>query len=108
MPSTTIARGNAISTFYIAPSLTPASVATVTTAAQTFNVPGLQTTDIVNVIGYQGSQTAGIIIAEADCLTAGVVTIQFGNVTAGSVTPAAGTYIVQVVRPEGSLPVTAV
>lgn len=108
MPSTTIARGNSLSTFYIAPSITPAAVATVTTAAQTFNVAGLQTTDIVQVIGYQGSQTAGIIIAQADCLTAGVLTIQFGNVTAGSVTPAAGVYVIQIVRAEGPLPVTAV
>ena len=108
MPSTTIARGNSLSTFYIAPSITPSAVATVTTAAQTFNIPGLLTTDIIQVIGYQGSQTTGIIIAEADCLTTGVLTIQFGNVTAGSVTPAAGVYVLQIVRAEGPLPVTAV
>lgn len=109
MSSTTINRGNVLSTTYIAINITPASVATVTTAAQTFNVPGLQTTDIVTVVGYNGTQTAGIIIAEADCLTAGVLTIQFGNVTGGSVTPAAGYYTIQVVRPENlPLPATAV
>ena len=108
MPSTTIARGNSLQTFYIAPSLTPVAVATVTTAAQTFNIPGLLTTDIVSIIGYNGTQTAGITIAEADCLTAGVLTIQFGNVTAGSVTPAAGPYTIQIVRSDGPLPVTAV
>jgi len=108
MPSSTIARGNALSTFYIAPSLTPAAVATITTAAQTFTIPGLQTTDIVSVIGFNGTQTAGIIIAEADCLAANVLTIQFGNVTAGSVTPAAGVYTIQIVRSDGPLPVTAV
>lgn len=108
MPSTTIARGNSLSTFYIAPSLTPVSVAANTTAAQTFNVPGLQTTDIVSVIGLNGSQIAGIVICEADCLTAGVLTIQFGNLTAAGVVPTAGVYTLQIVRAEGPLPVTAV
>ena len=52
MSSTTITRGNSHETFYIQPSLTPVSVAANTTAVQTFSVPGLQTTDIVTVIGY--------------------------------------------------------
>lgn len=108
MPSTTIARGNALQTFYVAPSLTPSSVSANTTAAQTFTLPGLQTTDIVSVIGLNGSQTAGIIIAEADCLTAGVLTIQFGNCTASGATPASGVYTLQIVRSDGPLPATAV
>ena len=108
MPSTTIARGNSLQTFYVAPSITPSAVSAATTAVQTFTLPGLLTTDIVNVVGFNGSQTAGIIIAEADCLAAGVLTIQFGNVTAGSVTPAAGVYTLQVVRSDGPLPATAV
>ena len=108
MSSTTITRGNSHETFYIQPSLTPSSVATAITASQTFSVPGLQTTDIVSVIGYNGTQTNGIIIAEADCLTANVLSIQFGNVTAGSVTPAAGVYTIQVTRLEGPAPTTAV
>ena len=109
MPSTTIARGNAISTFYIAPTLTPAQVLTAVSPAQTFNVPGLQTTDQVIVIGYNGTQTSGIVVAEADCLTAGVISIQFANITGGTLTPAAGVYTIQVVRPENfPLPATAV
>ena len=108
MPSTTIARGNSLSTFYIAPSLTPAAVLTVVSPAQTFNVPGLQTTDIINVLGVVGAQTSGIVITEADCLTAGVLTIQFGNFTAGTLTPTAGVYYIQIVRADGPLPVTAV
>ena len=108
MSSTTIARGNAISTFYIAPTLTPVAVLTAVSPAQTFNVPGLLTTDIIIVIGYNGTQTSGIIIAEADCLTAGVLSIQFGNITAGTLTPTAGVYTIQIVRAEGALPVTAV
>jgi len=108
MPSTTIARGNALSTFYIAPSLTPVAVTTLSSAAQTFNIPGLLTTDIINVIGLNGSQITGIVIAEADCLTAGVLSIQFANITAGTVTPTAGVYTIQIVRSDGPLPVTAV
>ena len=108
MSSTTITRGNSHETFYIQPNLTPVSVAANTTAAQTFSVPGLQTTDIVVVLGLNGSQIAGIIIAEADCLTAGVLSIQFGNVTASPVVPTAGVYTIQVTRLEGPAPVTAV
>ena len=85
MPSTTLARGNALQTFYIGPSLTPAAVATATTAAQ----------------------TAGVFIADARCSADNTLSIQFGNVTAGSLTPTAGTYIVDVIRFEGPLPTTA-
>ena len=108
MSSTTITRGNSHETFYIQPSLTPVAVAANTTAAQTFSIPGLQTTDIVVVLGLNGSQIAGIVVAEADCLTANVLTIQFANVTAASVTPTAGVYTIQVTRLEGPAPVTAV
>jgi len=108
MSSTTITRGNSHETFYIQPNLTPVSVAANTTAAQTFSVPGLQTTDIVVVLGLNGTQIAGIIIAEADCLTANVLSIQFGNVTASPVVPTAGVYTIQVTRLEGPAPVTAV
>ena len=59
MSSTTITRGNALETFYIAPSITPASVASYTTAVQTFNIPGLLTTDIILAIGAQGTAGAG-------------------------------------------------
>ena len=108
MSSTTITRGNSHETFYIQPSLTPTAVAANTTAAQTFSVPGLQTTDIVVVLGLNGSQIAGIVVAEADCLTVNVLTIQFGNLTAAPVTPTAGVYTIQVTRLEGPAPVTAV
>jgi len=108
MSSTTVTRGNSHETFYITPSLTPAQVALNTTAAQTFSVRGLQTTDFVTVIGYQGTQTAGIIVAEADCLTANVLSVQFGNCATASATPASGLYAVQVTRLEGPAPSTAV
>ena len=108
MSSTTITRGNSHETFYISPTLTPAAVSAAITAAQTFTVPGIQTTDIVKVFGVAGAQTAGIFIVEADASAANTLSIQFGNVTAGSLTPAAGVYTIQIVRAEGPLPVSAV
>ena len=108
MSSTTVTRGNSHETFYIAPTLTPSAVSAQTTSNQTFNVPGLQTTDIIVPQGYIANQTSGVFIVEADCLTAGVLTVQFGNFTAGSVTPAAGQYDFQIVRTEGPTPPNAV
>ena len=107
MPSTTIARGNAISTFYIAAPLVPTAVSG-TGATQTYSVPGLQTTDIIYVIGVIGLQTSGVVAAEADCLTAGILSVQWINATGSSATPATGSYALQIIRPEGSLPTTAV
>jgi len=111
MPSTTIARGNALSTFYISPTFSNASntLAANTTSAVTYTVPGLLTTDLIVVQGVVGNQTAGVFIAEADCLTNNVLTIQYGNLTANaSAVPASGQYIIQITRAEGPLPVTAV
>jgi hypothetical protein len=108
MPSTTIARGNAINTFYIQPSLTPVAVLTAVSPAQTFALPGLLTTDIIRVVGLSGAQTSGIVTAQAYCAAANVLTIQFGNITAGTLTPAAGAYSIEIIRLEGPAPVTAV
>jgi len=110
MSSTTVTRGNAHETFYVVPTLdnTSNSLAANTTTSVTYSLPGLQTTDFVTVLGYQGTQTAGIIVAEADCLTANVLSVQFGNCATASATPASGLYAVQVTRLEGPAPSTAV
>ena len=109
MPSTTISRGNVLSQTYIAPSLTPVAVAAYTTAAQTFNIAGLLTTDIVQYVGLQGNQTAGVTGAECDVLTNGVLTVAFINTTAASVTPTSGLYVFCITRCENlPLPTTAV
>jgi len=107
MPSTTIARGNALSTFYISAPLVPTAVSG-TGATQTYSVAGLQTTDIIQIIGVIGAQTSGVAAAEADCFTAGVLSVQWINATGSSATPATGNYAIQIIRPEGSLPATAV
>jgi len=109
MPSTTLSRGNVLTQIYIGPSLTPVSVAAYTTAAQTFNIAGLQTTDIVQYVGLAGAQTAGVTGAECDVLTPGVLTVAFINSTAGALVPAAGIYVFCVTRAENlPLPTTAV
>lgn len=107
MPSTTIARGNAISTFYVSAPLVPTAVAS-SGATQTYSLPGLQPSDIIQIIGVIGAQTSGVTAAEADCFTAGVLSVQWINATGSSATPATGSYAIQIIRPEGSLPTTAV
>jgi hypothetical protein len=107
MSSTTITRGNVRETFIIGPTLAPAAVASYTSAVQTFNVPGLLSTDFVQTIGAVGVQTAGILPGESDCYTNGVLSIQFLNVTNASATPAQGVYAVSVTRVEGPLPTNA-
>ena len=106
MPSTTILRGNILNYFLIQPTLTPAAVAANTTAAQSFTVPGLLTTDVLTVSPI-GAQTTGIIIANDYVSAANTLTIQFGNLTASSATPAAGSYLIEVIRADGPIPATA-
>jgi len=71
-------------------------------------MPGLQTGDIIKVFGFNGAQTLGILIGEADCFNANVLSIQFANVTGGTLTPQAGVYSIQITRLEGPAPTTAV
>jgi hypothetical protein len=107
MSSTTVTRGNVRETFIIGPTLAPAAVSAYTSAVQTFNVPGLLTTDLVQTIGAVGVQTAGILPGESDCYTNGVLSIQFLNVTNASATPAQGVYAISVTRVEGPIPANA-
>ena len=54
MSSTTIARGNILEQFVIAPTLTPTALTTSSTQSlQTFAIPGLLSTDIVTLLQYQ-------------------------------------------------------
>jgi hypothetical protein len=108
MSSTTVTRGNSHETFYTGPTLAPTAVTAYTSAVQTFNVAGLQTTDIIQVTGAVAVQTAGMTPGEADCYTDGVLSLQFLNATGSTATPAQGVYILQITRLEGPLPTTAV
>lgn len=76
--------------------ITPASVATVTVAEQTFTVTGLTTADtvvvntaaIANAVGI-----AGVRVSAADTLA-----VRFVNPTAGALTPTAGTWTILAFR----------
>jgi hypothetical protein len=107
MSSTTISRGNILEQFVIAPTLTPVALTTSSTQSlQTFAIAGLQSSDIVTFLQYQGNQTSNIIISNCDVASAGVLTVQFQNTSgaATAITPASGVYDFKVHRVEG-LPV---
>ena len=105
MPSTTVTRGNVLSTTIIGPALIPAATAAYTSAVQTFNIPGLLTTDVIQSVGAVGLQTAGIVIGECDCYNNGVLSVQFLNVTAASATAISGIYYFMVSRLDGTAPI---
>lgn len=93
-----IIQGNVKAQWVVTKSLTPAEVATITTAEQTFSVPGVLLGDAVRVSppGHQ----AGVVAAAARVTAADTVGITFVNPTAGNVTPTAGNYLFVVTRPE--------
>lgn len=77
--------------------INPASVATITTAEQTFTLAGLKTTDFVVV--SKPTLTAGLGIAGARVSAADTLAITFVNPTAGSVDAGSETYRVLILRP---------
>lgn len=79
-----------------APSLTPASVATIVVAEQTFTVTGLTTDDVV-VVNPPAISTA-VGLAGARVSAANTLAIRFVNPTAGALTPTAGVYTVLAFR----------
>jgi len=83
--------------------LTPASVATNTTAEQTFTVPGLGAGDVVVV--WKPTLQAGLGLIQARVSAANTLAITFGNFTASPIVPTAGEqYILWQGRPESGTP----
>ena len=78
----------------LAVALTPVAVATVTTAEQIFDVPGVLASDFISV--NPAAATAGVGIVGARASADGQIGITYVNPTAGSLTPAAGTYLIKV------------
>jgi hypothetical protein len=99
-----IQNGNAQGCFLLQATLTPAEVATITTAEQTFTVSTLKTSDIVMVTSP--SHVAGVALANARVSAANTLALTFVNPTAGGVTPAAGVYKIVVMRPENGVAAT--
>lgn len=89
--------GNVKAVYLVTVSLSPASVATITTAEQTFTVPGVLVGDAVSVSppGHQ----AGVVAAACRVTAADTVGVTFVNPTAGGVVPTAGNYLFRVTRP---------
>lgn len=104
--STLLPRGNINRLFALAPTLTPVAVATITTAEQTFTVPGLAVGDVVVCVQRPNNTPAGVGITNTRVSAANTLALTFVNPTAGSVTPGAGVYSIVVARPEtpGALP----
>ena len=78
--------------------ITPAAVATITTAEQTFTVTGVKLAWRATVIACAPSLVAGVAIATARISADDTVAITFVNPTAGNVTPVAGEYRFTVFR----------
>ena len=76
--------------------ITPAAVATITTAEQTFTCTGVKLARRGTVIVCAPSLVAGVAIATARISADDQIAITFVNPTAGNVTPVAGEYRVTV------------
>lgn len=77
-------------------SLTPAAVATIVAAKQTFTVAGLKVGDSVVPLSNPNATAAALCGAEVSA--ANTLRLTFVNPTAGSVTPTAGTYTFLVIK----------
>lgn len=92
MPTvTSVAQGSLVSL-----SLTPASVATIVAAKQTFTVSGLKVGD--SVVALSNPNTTAAALCGAEVSAADTLRLTFVNPTAGSVTPTAGTYTFLVIK----------
>jgi hypothetical protein len=80
----------------ISASLTPASVATITVAAQTLTLTGVAAGDFVVCISNPITNAVGITGTQATA--ANTISMSFVNPTAGALVPTAGTYIFLVGR----------
>jgi hypothetical protein len=99
--------GNIQSSFILTLTLTPVAVATITSAEQTFTIPGLQVGDQVTVTP-NFAVTNLVDIVAARVTAANTLGISFQNGTAGSLTPASGVYSVEVNRPLAGFPMTGI
>jgi len=72
--------------------LTPAEVATIVVAEQTFTVAGLNVNDFVMVNGPVDTKAVGI--AGVRVSAANTLAIRYVNPTAGALTPDAGVYVI--------------
>ena len=94
--------GNIAKQSVVAVSLTPAEVATVVAAEQTFTVNGLQVGDIISGFHLSGAIGTAVSATSARVSAANTLAVIFNNPTAGALTPTAGTYKVILSRPDAN------
>lgn len=104
--STGITGGNVYSLHVISATIDPASVATITTAEQSFTVNGVLVGDMV--FANKPTLTTGLGIANARVSAANTVAITFVNPTAGAIDAASETWNFFVIRPEGQVAATKI
>lgn len=94
--------GNIAKVFLVQVSIDVASVAANTTAEQTFTIKGLAINDLVSV--KKPSLSAGLGLVNARVSAADTLALTFVNATAAPIDPAAETYSILVIRPDGNVP----
>lgn len=97
--SSGIIGGNMFAMCAVSATVDVASVSAITTAEQSFTVPGVLLGDIIVVIPASTLNT-GLGISHARPTAADTVAIRFVNPTAGAIDPASATYTFLVFRPE--------
>lgn len=99
-PQPQAAMGNIYKNAVISASITPAAVATATTAVQSFSIPalGVVVGDQVSCVTPPSALPAGVFALGGTVTAADTVAITFVNVTAGSLTPPTGVYQFEVNR----------
>lgn len=90
-----IGKNSALQT-YVA-TLTPVAVDTIVAAEQTFSVPGLKVDDIVLSVNGPATSSA-VALCSARISAADTLALTYCNPTAGSLTPAAGTFVITILR----------
>lgn len=101
-----ISEGNCFGNYLVGINITPAAVAAASATEQTFTVPNLKIGDYVDVA--PPSDVAGVTAVLARVTATSTIGIKFINPTAGSLTPAAGIYMISVIRPTGGSPALAI
>lgn len=100
--------GNVQSTWVLTVTLTPVLITTITSAEQTFTVPGLLPGDQVSNITFQGAWVVLVDIVNTRVISANTLGVSFQNNTAGSLTPPAGSYLIEINRPLQGLAMTVI
>lgn len=103
MASTTVTRGNVLTTILLQATLTPVATAANSTVEQSFTVLGIQVGDQISALSLQAAYTSLVDSINVRASAANTLTVAFNNNTGGSLTAPAGLYYIEINRPE-SLP----